>query len=280
MKIAFLGTGRMGTELAKHLIANNDYEVRVWNRTLDKTTPLVDAGATAYPTAAEAVTGADVVITALFGPKTVRSVVIEPDLIPAGIPWIDTTTVSPQDAEEFAANVSTYIACPVVGTLGPARAGKLGVYVGSPDPQLRELAAGIVSPWADPNRLKLVDSQPKAAIGKLLANLALAISAEGMKEALLFGDATGLTAAETLDLLDSTGLSFMANLKRDFVLGDRSTDPGDFTVDALCKDSKLMLDTAGQVLPGIQAVVESFTIQQDHGRGDHDFSAILVHRSE
>ncbi|WP_390885093.1 NAD(P)-binding domain-containing protein, partial [Corynebacterium matruchotii] len=57
MKIAFLGTGRMGTELAKHLIANNDYEVRVWNRTLDKTTPLVDAGATAYPTAAEAVTG-------------------------------------------------------------------------------------------------------------------------------------------------------------------------------------------------------------------------------
>ncbi|VEI98862.1 3-hydroxyisobutyrate dehydrogenase [Corynebacterium matruchotii] len=256
----------MGTELAKHLIANNDYEVRVWNRTLDKTTPLVDAGATAYPTAAEAVTGADVVITALFGPKTVRSVVIEPDLIPAGIPWIDTTTVSPQDAEEFATNVSTYIACPVVGTLGPARAGKLGVYVGSPDPQLRELAAGIVSPWADPSRLKLVDSQPKAAIGKLLANLALAISAEGMKEALLFGDATGL--------------SFMANLKRDFVLGDRSTDPGDFTVDALCKDSKLMLDTAGQVLPGIQAAVESFTIQQDRGRGDHDFSAILVHRSE
>ncbi|MFC2285382.1 MAG: NAD(P)-binding domain-containing protein, partial [Corynebacterium matruchotii] len=42
--------------------------MRVWNRTLDKTTPLVDAGATAYPTAAEAVTGADVVITALFGP--------------------------------------------------------------------------------------------------------------------------------------------------------------------------------------------------------------------
>ena len=121
----------MGTELAKHLIANNDYAVRVWNRTLDKTTPLVDAGAAAYPTAAEAVIGADVVITALFGPKTVRSVVIEPDLIPAGTPWIDTTTVSPQDAEEFATNVSTYIACPVVGTLGPARAGKLGVYVGS-----------------------------------------------------------------------------------------------------------------------------------------------------
>ena len=240
---------------------------------------LVDAGATAYPTATDAVTSADVVISALFGPKTVRGVVIEPGLIPAGIPWID-TTISPQDAEEFATTVPTYIACPVVGTLGPARAGKLGVYVGSPDPQLRELATGIVSPWADPSRLKLVESQPKAAIGKLLANLALAISAEGMKEALLFGDATGLTAAETLDLLDATGLSFMANLKRDFVLGDRSTDPGDFTVDALCNDSKLMLDTAGQVLPGIQAAVESFTIQQDHGRGDHDFSAILVHRSE
>ena len=41
-----------------------------------------------------------------------------------------------------------------------------------------------------------------------------------------------------------------------------------------------MLDTAGQVLPGIQVAVESFTTQQDHGRSDHDFSAILVHRSE
>lgn len=76
----------MGTELAKHLIANNDYEVRVWNRTLDKTTPLVDAGATAYPNAAEAVTGVDVVITALFGPRTVHSMVIEPDLFPQVFP--------------------------------------------------------------------------------------------------------------------------------------------------------------------------------------------------
>ncbi|MDO4632019.1 MAG: NAD(P)-binding domain-containing protein [Corynebacterium sp.] len=278
MKIAFLGTGRMGTELAKHLLA--DHELNVWNRNSDKTTPLVDAGATAFPTAAEAVADADVVITALFGPDTVREVVLAPQLIPTGVPWLDTTTVSPKDAEEFAAQVPTYIGCPVVGTLGPARNGTLGVYVGNPDAGLRELAAGIVAPWADPQRLKLVDTQAKAAIGKLLANLALAISAEGLKEALLFGDATGLSAQETLDMLDFTGLAFIKNMKQDFVLGVRDTDPGDFTVDALCKDSKLMVDTAGPVLPAIEAVVESFTVQQNNGRGNQDFSAILVNRDE
>ena len=52
MKIAFLGTGRMGTELARHLLKN--HELTVWNRTAERAQPLVDAGATLAdsPTAA------------------------------------------------------------------------------------------------------------------------------------------------------------------------------------------------------------------------------------
>ena len=43
MKIAFLGTGRMGTELARHLL--DHHELTVWNRTAERAQPLVDAGA-------------------------------------------------------------------------------------------------------------------------------------------------------------------------------------------------------------------------------------------
>src|SRR5690625_8050149 len=49
-------------------------------------------------------------------------------------------------------------------------------------------------------------------------------------------------------MLDITGLAFMKNMKAPFILGERETAPGDFTVDALCKDSKLMVDTANQEL--------------------------------
>ncbi|WP_262425636.1 NAD(P)-binding domain-containing protein [Brachybacterium sp. Z12] len=93
MRIAFLGTGRMGTELALHLIA--DHELTVWNRTAERTAQLAEAGAAVAETAAAAIEGAELVITSLFGPDAVRETVTGPALIPAGIPWVDTTTVSP-----------------------------------------------------------------------------------------------------------------------------------------------------------------------------------------
>ena len=266
----------MGTELALHLLAN--HEVTVWNRTMDKTQRLVDAGASAAESAADAVDGAELVVTSLFGPQTVCDVVIEPQLIPAGIPWMDTTTVSPADADAFAAAVPTYIATPVVGTLGPARNGKLGVYVGTPDEKLRDLAQKIAAPWADPQRLRGVDTAAKAATGKLLANLALAVSAQGLREALALGTALDVTPEEVLDMLDSTGLAFIAGMKGPFVRGERDTEGGDFTVDALAKDAHLMLDAVPDPdrLPAVAAALASFEEQQEQGRGDHDFSAAIV----
>lgn len=91
----------MGTELALHLL---DHDLTVWNRTPEKAQRLIDAGARF----GKDTSNADVVITSLFGPDTVRKIL--PDIGDAL--WIDTTTVSPTDA-----------ATPVVGTLGPARAG-------------------------------------------------------------------------------------------------------------------------------------------------------------
>ena len=275
MRIAFLGTGRMGTELARHLLAG--HEVTVWNRSPERAQPLVESGATLAASPQEAVCGAGVVITSLFGPDAVREQVTMPGLIPAGVPWIDTTTVSPADAEEFAGAVATYIAVPVVGSLGPARAGMLGVYVGTADEGLRTMATELVAPWADPDRLRGVDSPQKAAVGKLLANLALAVSAEGLREALALGEATGTSSEEVLDMLGSTGLAFIAGMKGPFVRGERSTEGGDFTVDAIAKDARLMLNTAGE-LPAVEAALTSLEEQQQEGRGEHDFSAILVHR--
>ena len=100
MRIAFLGTGPMGTELALHLL--RDHELTVWNRTASRTQRLAEAGAAVASTAAEAVADAELVVTSLFGPDAVRETVIAPSLIPAGVTWVDTTTVSPADAEEFA----------------------------------------------------------------------------------------------------------------------------------------------------------------------------------
>ncbi|MGO1374809.1 MAG: NAD(P)-dependent oxidoreductase [Corynebacterium casei] len=278
MKIAFLGTGRMGSELARHVMKSHD--VTVWNRTAERAQPLVDEGATLADSPAAAVEGAEVIITSLFGPDDIREVVIGQDLIPAGITWIDTTTVSPEAAREFADAVESYVHAPVVGSLIPARNGELGVYVGTPDDARREVALDIARPWAGENKLIGVDSAAKAATGKLLANLALSVTAQGVLEALNLGESEGLAQEEVLKMLDITGLAFMKNMKAPFILGERDTAPGDFTVDALCKDSKLMVDTADQELPAVQAAIKNFERQQELGHGDEDFSSIFVYRKD
>lgn len=277
MKIAFLGTGRMGTELARHLLT--DHDVTVWNRTADKAQPLVDAGAHLADSPAAAVDGTEVVFTSLFGPDTVREVVIEPNLIPEGTPWCDATTISPDDAREFADAVDTYVHTPVVGTLGPAREGTLGVYVGTPDDDLREKIMDLVEPWAGEKKLIGVDSAAAAATGKLLANLALATMAQGVREALYLGESQNVDTESILTMLDISGLKFMKDMKQDFITRERDTDPGDFTVDALCKDAKLMEESSNVDLPAVHAAIESFEEQQSMGHGDEDFSSIFVYRS-
>lgn len=272
----------MGTELALHLLS--EHEVTVWNRTASRTQRLAEAGARTAETPNQAVEGSELIITALFGPQAVRETVIEPGLIPEGTPWMDTTTVSPADAAAFAQAVDTYIAVPVVGTLGPARMGTLGVYVGSPSTELRELATRVAEPWADPERLHPVDTAAKAATGKLLANLALAVSAQGLREALALGAATSTAPEEVLEMLRSTGLDFIAGMKGSFVRGERETEGGDFTVAALAKDARLMLDTIdaaettrrGADLPALRGALASLSAEEEADRGEHDFSAMLL----
>lgn len=278
MKIAFLGLGRMGTELALKLV--DEHDLTVWNRTPDKTEPLVERGARAAGTPAAAVEGAELVITSFFGPDVVREVVTRPGLIPEGVTWADATTISPADADEFAAAVPGFVHTPVVGSLPPAREGKLGVYVGGADASRRSLVADVVSPWAaaNPERLRQVDTAAQASVGKLIANLALAVTIEGFKEALDLGASQGLGAEQVVGMLKSTGLEFIVNMKAPFLLGERDTAPGDFSVDAIAKDARLMLATADRELPAVAAALGSLEAQQHAGRGDEDFSSVVVYR--
>ncbi len=65
MKIGFLGLGKMGTPMALRLLAAG-YELSVWNRSEERTKPLIHEGAIAAATPAEAELGADAVITMLL----------------------------------------------------------------------------------------------------------------------------------------------------------------------------------------------------------------------
>ncbi|MDO4613706.1 MAG: NAD(P)-dependent oxidoreductase [Actinomycetaceae bacterium] len=278
MRIGFIGTGLMGTELVKRLIGAG-HDVCVWNRTRERTAAAETAGATVADSPAEAAKGADLVMTCLFGPDTVREVVLEGDWLADGSTWTDVTTVAPAQARSHDTWASkrgiSFVHAPVVGTLEPARAGALGVYVGSRCEAARDTVKQAVKAYADPARLHLLDTPAEAATAKLLANLALVTTAQGVAEALRLGAAEGLSASRVLDLLDKTSLAWMADFKRDFIEG-RDTAQAQFTTDAIAKDARLMLHTCTEPLPAVTAGLEALLQAQRSGFGSHDFSVMMA----
>jgi 3-hydroxyisobutyrate dehydrogenase len=280
MDIALLGLGRMGRELVTHLI-DAGHQVTAWNRSPGPTETVGRRGARIASSPAEAVEGADAVLTVLFGPDAVREIVIDAALpIPSGALWIDVTTVAPADAEDFASWAASagvrYVHSPVVGSLAPARAGSLAVLIGGEHDAVRQ-ARGIVSLWADPDKIRTFDTPAKAAAAKLVANLALAISMEALSESLRLGGAGGLSADEVLSLLPLTSIAPIAAMKGPVVTaGD--FDDTQFSASLLAKDLRLMLATADVPLPAAALVAAELQRAVDAGHGEKDFSVIARDR--
>ncbi|MET0820787.1 MAG: NAD(P)-binding domain-containing protein [Aeromicrobium sp.] len=275
MKITVLGLGRMGRELVQHVI-DAGHDVTVWNRTPEACAAAVDAGARQARTAAEAVAGAEVVVTVLFGPETVRKVVLDGvDTFAPGTLWVDVTTVGPGDASAQAAWAAErevrYVQSPVLGTLAPARARALGVLLGgAPD----DVAAArtVTDLWADTERVFELATPERAAAGKLAVNLGLAVTMQALTESIRVGASVGMSAQDVMDLMVKTPLAGIAAAKGSTVAGG-DYDDAQFTVDALAKDLGLVLDAA-QPLPVTETTRERLLAAQDAGLGDSDFSVI------
>lgn len=277
MRIAFLGLGRMGRELVLHII-DAGHDVTVWNRSPERARALEPKGVRVADSAADAVAGAELVVTTLFGPDTVRDVVLRGELpFAEGATWVDITTVAPSDATEVAAWAAergvAYAHSPVIGSLAPARARQLGALLGGTK-AATDVALPVVSLWADPDRLHVLDDAARAATGKLVANLALAVSLQGLAEALRLGRGGGLTTDEVLaQVQDKTMLQAIAGMKGDLVRGGDFSD-AQFSVNALAKDLGLMLQTTAEPLPAVEAAAASLRAEIESGHGEDDVAAI------
>ena len=132
MKVGVAGLGKMGAPIAARLIESG-HEVTVWNRTPDKTKPLVDTGATAVKTAADVAKSSDIVITILADAAAIDEVYNGPaGLLSSGASgklFVEMSTELPSVkislAEKVKAKSAAMIDCPVGGSVNPARQGKL-----------------------------------------------------------------------------------------------------------------------------------------------------------
>jgi 3-hydroxyisobutyrate dehydrogenase len=125
--VAVLGAGTMGAGMVRSL-RRAGIPVRVWNRNGAKARALVDVGAVAADSPAEAAAGADVVLTILNDADSVVDAVRLAAPAP-GTVWLQAATVGLDGVErtiEVARELGLELVdCPVLGTKKPAEDGML-----------------------------------------------------------------------------------------------------------------------------------------------------------
>lgn len=143
-RTAFLGLGLMGTPMA-HRLLDAGLPLTVWNRTAARAEPFAARGATVAGSAAEAVAGADVVVTMLADPAAVASVVgqVAGAMRPGSV-LVDTSSIGPDAARAAAARLPAgvaYVDAPVMGSVDRAAAGELLILAGGDTRPVRALLA-------------------------------------------------------------------------------------------------------------------------------------------
>ena len=282
--IAFLGLGNMGGPMAANLVSAG-HTVHGF----DPVTALKEAaaakGATVFDAAADAVTGADVVITSLPNGDIVKSVYAE--VVPAassGALLIDTSTISVDDARAVNAQATerglAQIDAPVSGGIKGATAGTLAFMVGGDEPAFER-----AKPVLDPLAGKMIHCGASGAgqAAKLCNNMVLAVQQIAIGEAFVLAEKLGLPAQSLFDVITGATGNCWAVHTNCPVPGPVPTSPANnafkpgFATALMNKDLGLAMaavQSSGSSAPlGSHAaeIYEQFAAEH----ADKDFSAVI-----
>jgi 3-hydroxyisobutyrate dehydrogenase len=277
--VAVLGTGTMGAGMVRSL-RRADIPVRMWNRDGSKAAALTDTGAEAFGTAAEAVAGADVVLTMLFDADSAIEVVRQAD-VPAGTVWLQTSTVGVEGIERVAEVARelelVLVDSPVLGTKAPAEQGQLVMLASGPEEQRTALAPvfdalGRKTIWAG-----------EAGTGsrlKMACNAWLISISVGTAQSIALARGLGLDPQLFLDAVDGGPMDTpYAKMKgKNMITGEH---PVSFGLTGATKDAVLIqaaLQAAGVSDRFDAAAVETMQLAIDRlpDPGAVDLSALIV----
>ncbi len=189
--IAFLGIGLMGAPMARRLLQAG-YPVTVWNRTVSKADALADIGGVPAASIAEAVRGADIVISMLEAGPAVAAVMQAalPNLVPAAL-WVDMSSTRQSEAQQSHALLAEhgrhFIDAPVSGGVAGAQAGTLAIMAGGSAPDFAQAEAVL----AVLGRAMLVGPAGSGQVAKLCNQLIVGATLNIVAEALLLAQAAG-----------------------------------------------------------------------------------------
>lgn len=284
--IAFLGTGLMGAPMARRLLGGG-FAVAAWNRDRAKAEPLGSDGARVAGSAAEAVAGADVVITMLSDGAAVTDVLFglggAADALEPGALVIDMSSIPPSVARDHAQRLEAHgrrhLDAPVSGGTGGAAEGRLAIMAGGPEDAFSD-ALPVFAPMGEAVR---VGPSGAGQLAKLANQVIVGVTIGAVSEALLLAAAGG---ADPAAVRRAIGGGF-AGSKILEVHGARMLDrdfrPGGMVTTQI-KDLETALSEAadaGVTLPLTRDARDRYVFLRDAmGGGRYDHSALLLQLEE
>jgi 3-hydroxyisobutyrate dehydrogenase len=287
MKIGIAGTGKMGTAIAARL-KSVGHDLLVWNRTEAKASAAMALGATWCPTARDLIQQTDIVICLLTNEQALDDVYFAANGLlsapAAGKLIIEMSTVSPDKQAVMAEKASKvgvkYLECPVGGSIGPAKEGKLIGFVGGSAEDL-EMARPLLEQMC--KRVEHVGNHGAGSMMKLAINLPLLVYWHTFAEALSLIQPLGLDPKRVVDIFSETsgGPNLLKN-RGAFIaqsLIDGKSDTVNVTLNTVIKDLGAMrahAQTLDRKLPLTELAMANFQASVQSGLGDADAAEHLV----
>lgn len=282
--IAFLGLGVMGGPMAGHLASKTDLNITVYNRTFAKAESWTNQyKGTAAATPAEAVRNADVIFICVGNDQDLEQVltgengVIES--VKEGAIIVDHTTVSADISrrlyEIFKAKDVGFLDAPVSGGQAGAEKGALSVMVGGDETAFETVAPIIRQAYG--KEVRLIGPSGAGQTAKMLNQICIAATVQGLSEALAFGQKAGLNMEEVLAVISKGAAQSWQMENRSATMLQDKFDFG-FALDWMIKDLEIAITEAqrhGAELPGTETILSYYKELSANGDGRLDTSSLI-----
>jgi 3-hydroxyisobutyrate dehydrogenase len=280
-KIGFIGLGIMGRGMVQNLL-NAGFVVTIWNRSAERMSPLIEAGALAGASPADVAAKSDITLVCVSDTPDVEAVILGEDGVlfgaNAGSLLVDHSTISPTATQNIAARLAEkgihMLDAPISGGSEGAAKGTLSIMVGGEGAQF---ARALPVFEAMGKTITHVGPTGAGQTVKLVNQILVVVTMLGVSEALLFAQAGGLDLEKTLTAVSGGAAGSWSLSNRGPQMIQRDWRPG-FTIDLQQKDLRLVLEAADQF--GVPALGTSLIFQlyrtlQQQGLGSDGNHALL-----
>jgi 3-hydroxyisobutyrate dehydrogenase-like beta-hydroxyacid dehydrogenase len=285
MKVAVVGTGRMGSAMARSL-ARGGSELILQNRTRERAEALAsELGARVVATPADAAAEADVVISMLEDQRAVESAWAGADGLlsgaRSGLVLVDSSTVPPSVIQSFAAAAADagagILDAPVSGSVPLAETGKLTIMAGGSAEDL-DRARPVLEQLA--TRIFHIGRLGSAAALKLAVNTLIYGLNEAVSEALVLAERAGISREVAYDVFaaGAAGAPYVGYKKAAFL--DPDGTPVAFALELAEKDLRLILELAdalGAPMPQTRVNQDIVRAATEQFGPDRDTSIVAEH---